>query len=400
LKGCDNHNATTFQYVHSGADINTSDQVTGTNGSALPVSATLLQTNSSGQVVSQTIAGVAGCDPIDSSCFQIEEEFPCAANVTNQIGTNGWAITNIVGAPTITCQQSAVPNLGIQRIATLATSGDGGLLSLQGTSTAVLISNFPGGAYPANFPDSIWVVRLNTTSTVQWRSGWIPAGSANIIPVSGEYVRYDTNLANVASATCNDAGNKCGLSTLTCSTSQTVTFKFNGGTATGSVACTGTNAIANTTAVTVTAAGAGYNSTGGAAVGTVTGGTATSTGTVALTTTLGSAASGGDTHYNTCVGAGSSVEWCRDTGVTPDGTNFIKVRIRRISANKLGLTLYDNTGAVLDTSEHTWCNGACDTVMSPAQTNVTPATIIATQANSIATTDLDKFGVRVVGMSR
>lgn len=58
--------------------------------------------------------------------------------------------------------------------------------------------------------------------------------------------------AGVVAATCNDAGNKCGMSTLVCSTNDVITVNFGqvgglGQSATGTIKCTGSGLIANGT---------------------------------------------------------------------------------------------------------------------------------------------------------
>jgi hypothetical protein len=178
----------------------------------------------------------------------------------------------------------------------------------------------------------------------------------------------------------------------------TVTFNINGGTATGSVALTGTNAIANGTAITVVGGGAGYNSTGGAAVGTVTGGTASSTGAIALTTTLGAAASGPDTVYMLCSGT-TSLETCYATATAPASSVFNRIRIRNITTAKIGMTLYDNAGAVL-TAEKTFCTSLCDVLIAPPTVNTLVPSAIQTTASTQVGLVFDAFKMKFRGMSR
>jgi hypothetical protein len=193
------------------------------------------------------------------------------------------------------------------------------------------------------------------------------------------YTRFDDQLLNIASAVCNDSNNRCGLTTLSCTTGQTVLFNLNGGTATGSVACTGSNAIANGTSITVTAAGAGYNnqtsSTSGT-TGTPSGGTATYTGSIALTPTFGSAGSGKDADFMICYAPATACEYCYDTSVAKD-TNQHRMDARFISSGKVGVSFY-NSGT-LSMSEISFCSSGCTVTVTPSSTAVAPLAILVGQ---------------------
>ena len=103
----------------------------------------------------------------------------------------------------------------------------------------------------------------------------------------------------VASATCNDAGSKCGLTTLTGSAGQTCTFSsFNNG-ATGTVATvvlTGTNAIANGTPLIINNAGTGATSAPTSATGAA-GSASACAGSGAFNSSLATIAFGGVDLY-------------------------------------------------------------------------------------------------------
>lgn len=328
-------------------------------------------------------AGAAGaiapiCSLPSPVCFRITEDFP--SSISNG-GTQGFFSRQIVGTTSsFTNLNGTATNPGLVRLTTQAVAGDG-ISGAMDNSGAGMVS----GIFQLPYTFEI-IARVNQTSNQSFRYGLYTPATTTTIPTTGEYIRFDDQLKNISSATCNDAGNKCGLTTLTCTATQTVTFTFTGGTATGSVACTGTNAIANTTAVTVTSAGKGYNSTGGAAVGVPTGGTATVTGSLALTTTLGAAASGGDTDFMECI-TNSSNEVCVDTTVAAD-TNFHHALFREISTGHQGVTFLNNVGAV-QLAEQTFCSSGCNGTASLTGNALAPGIIIVDSAGAAITADID-----------
>ncbi len=341
-------------------------------------------------------SGNLDATPLDTTVINVDEEFLAGNAATGTIGAYGWTFVNIAGTSvTAGNATSNLPNYGRVTFSTGGTSGNGGRFQLLQTGAGGWGSIFSNAV--ASF-DSYWIALLGSTSSITARIGYETVSSTAVIPPSGVYVRFDTNAANVASAVCNDAGNKCGLTTVTGATNDTVTFTIDGGggasSATGSVALTGTNAIANGTAITVVGAGKGYTST--PAVGTRTGGTAASTGALALTVTLGAAASGADTTLQMCV-ANSSVETCSDSLVAAS-TNLIKLRTRWIAASKVGMTLYDATGAVTK-AETTFCAAACDVNTAPPATS-NPSVSVVTDTTGAKTVVVDAFKMKIRGLVR
>lgn len=330
---------------------------------------------------------------------EFDEEFLPNATTTGNVGQYGWNNSAIVGAVTaIVASGYSNPNIGAINIGTPGTTGQGTRLALDWGGEAVLGNLSTSSAWDSRWIFTSW---YQGPTAGQLRIGYFTSGAA-AIPTTGMYLRYDTTLKNVVSATCNDAGNKCGLTALTCSAADTVTFSINGGTATGSVACTGSNAIDNSTAITVIAGGTGYNSAGGAAVGAVTGGTAaTKTGAVALTATLGAVNSGPDSTWMFCSTTGS-LESCYQTAATPssDGTMY-KVRIRQISSGKIGLTLNGpiNTTTEL-VPEKTICASSCDVTAAPPTSAMVPGALLVAGGDAAIAIALDAWKFKMWDLAR
>ena len=348
--------------------------------------------NPSGQIATTSSAGALATFVNNPIWF---DDFLNGATTSVQIGALGWATSTISGGTnTVTHQVGTAPHIGIVALNTAATSGDGIAMGLTDGSTIALGNFSTGMTY-----DSFWIFEPQTqaVSAGQLYIGFETAGNTAGVPPLFFGVRFDTTLKDVASATCNDAGNKCGLTTLTCSSSQTVTFSINGGTATGSVACTGTNAIANSTAITVVSAGAGYNSTGGAAVGTVTGGTATATGSIALTTTLGAAASGADTDYMLCitVPGAASQGVCSATATAPS-VAWQKVEISSPASGQVNISFFGATNNLL-TGPISFCASGCTVTATPITNNMVPAVSIAAAANTATIVYLDLWAMQPIG---
>jgi hypothetical protein len=117
----------------------------------------------------------------------------------------------------------------------------------------------------------------------------------------------DLDPGKLSSGTCNDPGNKCGFTTLTCTDSTTVTlsgFNKDGSGATATVPCHPANQIANGAALTVTSGGTGYTSAP-TTVSTCSMGTGpcTATGTGAVSTAVSGT---GYASYNTILGVDAS----------------------------------------------------------------------------------------------
>lgn len=130
------------------------------------------------------------------------------------------------------------------------------------------------------FPNQVFSLAANTYNT---------ANSVNSFPLTMSaavnwYFSFYWNAATgIFSANCNDASNKCaGTITGTIGQTCTLTAFNNGNTAgTATVALTGTNLIANGTAIVVT--NTGYGSTSAPTSATFGNGTATCSGTAAFT---------------------------------------------------------------------------------------------------------------------
>lgn len=120
-------------------------------------------------------------------------------------------------------------------------------------------------------------------TTEQIRRGAIFNTASAFIDMSIVGSSTDSNSsadAQLISGVCNDAGGKCGFSSLACSTGNTITLGgFNGGGtgAAATVQCTSANTIADGTAIVVTANGAGYTSAPTTATGTCVGHTCSGT---------------------------------------------------------------------------------------------------------------------------
>ena len=335
------------------------------------------------------------CAPLDSTCFSEYEEFLNSSTSTGGIGKLGWNFRTLGGNQgTFAYKSGTAPNLGLFT----STSAD----ATHGNNVTLDINAASLGQLSNQVWENQWIIRPNNTTGLQLRAGVYQASTTAAIPAYGSYLRFDTTLTNLASAVCNDAGNKCGLTTLSCSSTQTVTFNVTGGTATGSVACTGSNAIANGTAITVVSSGAGYNSTALPTAGVTTGGTATSfTGAIAITPTLGSASSGPDTHWNFCTSNSTFLEVCIDTTVSIS-TNFFKFRLRNLSATSsmYEYTLYDGTGALL-AGPTTFCASGCTiTATVPTSANETPGVLLLSSGAGSVSVDLDRWAFMMVGLAR
>jgi hypothetical protein len=332
------------------------------------------------------INGLAISDSPDS--VNLKEEF---ASTSGSIGSLGWSFSNVntsgcnVGGGTTTSSHPGLVSIG-----TASTGAGYGCTFYIGPSSNTGALGALGNL--ANWWTE-WIAEVSATSNVAWRIGLGPGGTTATVPVNSPGIfRYDTSLQDVVSATCNDAGNKCGLTTLTCTTGKTVTFNIRGGTATGSVACTGTNAIANSTAITVVSAGAGYNATGGAAVGLTTGGTATFTGNIALTTTLGSAGSGADTVIMACV-INTSQETCASTGQTPSASTFYDFYLSSSTAATMTFQVGTNSAVTL-------CASGCTATATPSTAVFGPLLDIVTESAAAVTSNVDYWQFLEAGLSR
>jgi hypothetical protein len=142
-------------------------------------------------------SGTVDFDPDDVSTFQLRDDFSygslAATGITS--GQMGWGIS-AVGTSTavVTGQTTALPNIGVVRIATASVAaGNGNTLSPSSTSTLL---TFAWGLH-SDIPWRLrWIFRLNSNASVRFHSG--TASTTNSVPVSGFGIRYDTD----ASARC------------------------------------------------------------------------------------------------------------------------------------------------------------------------------------------------------
>lgn len=170
-----------------------------------------------------------------------------------------------------------------------------------------------------------------------------------------QFVGEKSAITYLVSGTCNDAGNKCGFSTLTCALNDTITLgSFNGGGtgASATVKCTGANAIANGTAITVTSPGSGYTYPPTSATGTCPGDTCS--GMASLSTVLATPDNDGISFgvplQTNCVhGTATGSDFCGYGANHIFGLYFQNIRTA-ISLNEdaNGLDFYDVRGDFTD----------------------------------------------------
>lgn len=377
-----------FRFFELWADSATSSNYYGTATLSAGVGVSLTPTSNAFTVAE---------NPFDASQVFYREEFGTGNISTGVIGELGWAFATIGSAPVLSVPSGVWPNLGLIQLATNATPTalQGGSLGLiQGVGTGNLNAN-------TNWRQD-FIATYSAITDSAYRLGFSSTNNA-YIPTLGIYSRFDTALKNLASAVCNDAGNKCGLTTLTCATSDTVTFTVTGGTATGSVSCTGTNAIANGTAITVVSAGAGYNSTGLPTVGVVTGGTsAVHTGSIAITPTLGAVGTGADTDFMLCATPVNSVEACKDTGTAPSAGVFFRQKLYSTVAGTVHLQMYNGSGAAVgnDVCLNSGGTGGCGVSAIPTGALYLGYAEVAAQTTVQHNIQLDFFALQFTGLAR
>ncbi len=134
----------------------------------------------------------------DSTTLNIDEEFVGGNNTTGTVGAYGWQVTTVVGGtPTLAQQGGVVPNFGIQKILSAAVSGDGVSLTL-GSSVGLdkILNNV------ADLWDSYWEFAPGASTGVAYRLGWFTPANATVVPATGAYVRFDTNLSDTTYVFC------------------------------------------------------------------------------------------------------------------------------------------------------------------------------------------------------
>jgi hypothetical protein len=133
--------------------------------------------------------GTGTTDPIIPGDFVLIEEFPGNTGTSVSIGTHGWRINNIGAAPTLAYQAGTQPNIGVLRITTTTTNGQGGNVELGGANAGMLpnLTTLPG-----TFDVYIRLALVQTTET-RLRVGMMTAGTAAAQPTNGIFLRYDTS---------------------------------------------------------------------------------------------------------------------------------------------------------------------------------------------------------------
>jgi hypothetical protein len=240
-------------------------------------------------------------------------------------GTISFACNNTAGNDAIAVNNiyfNTVYGVGASYFATsgkrLEIAGDFSIFTQSATPPTLQIAQFDGstqvytpfGVAPnAALSGGTFQVALSQTATtdanghiwtvpmVNQMPNMVPANATGsspppLIGTSAFNIQWKPVFAatGLLSCTCNDAGNQCGFTLLVCSTNDVITLgsfnkSCNAATA-ATVKCTGTNAIANGTAITVTNTGFACTSgTGMTASGTCGGDTCT--GSAAITGVLG-----------------------------------------------------------------------------------------------------------------
>lgn len=293
------------------------------------------------------------CSPLNLTSICFDEEFLTANNTSKGIGTYGWEFTAIVGgSPSVAVNQPmGWPFIGNVQLNTAATKGDGISLDVRQGAGLVGTSTSNGLGAQTNW-DSYFIYAALATSGVVYRVGYATNQNAVVVPQDSMGLRFDETLKDITAATYTSGGSFTGTVTQTCNAS------FLGGTAVGTLALTGTNTVAGSTAFVITNMGAGYSSVQPTTKAVLTSGTATCSGTATVAVTNGSAASGADTTLHLCsTSAGTYLEQCYDTLVSPDTSAHI-LRVRAVSSGEVGMTLDNN-------AEVTFCSSACTVTVTP-----------------------------------
>jgi hypothetical protein len=128
-------------------------------------------------------------NPNDPTALVIWDEFGFGGSSTGLAGMLGWAPGSVGAAPTISKVASTWPELGVHRITTTSTSGQGGTFTLGGNTFQAL------GELGSNASwEMTWRFKLTSAANVRLRVGF--GGTANVVePTDGCWVRFDTNVA-------------------------------------------------------------------------------------------------------------------------------------------------------------------------------------------------------------
>jgi hypothetical protein len=243
--------------------------------------------------------------------------------------------------------------------------------------------------------DSYFRVKISAITNIQFRMGYDINGTSTAFPGNGFGIRFDTTLKDITAATYTSGGTVTGSSTQTCNAA------FVGGTATATIALTGTNTIAGSTAFTAIAGGIGYNSTNPPTQAVLTSGTATCSGTATISATLGSAGSGADTNFAFVSSASGSPETMVATATAPVANTYVKFRIRLLSTSTRAVefTLYNASGTLTD-GPFTICGSGCTATLATTTSGLVPAGNIVTATSGTESFTWDYWKFRAFGLSR
>lgn len=119
--------------------------------------------------------------------FGLREEFGTGGTAGGQIGQLGWAVFSIGAAPTISHDVGAYPYFGRTRLATSATSGQGGSLGLSDSTSQMLgdVSSYTNWSLT-------YIFGISTTGSQRLRVGMASGGNA-AQAADGAWLRYDTS---------------------------------------------------------------------------------------------------------------------------------------------------------------------------------------------------------------
>jgi hypothetical protein len=138
-----------------------------------------------------TDAGAGGAysvdwDPNDPTVVVFWDDFLGGGTTTPNLGL-AWQRNQIAAAPSHAFVTGALPNLGVIRMTTTTTAAQGGVISLQDDCLGNL-------AAVAGW-ELHWIFALSSVADVRFRIGLGPSAKTSIEPVTGIWLRLDTNVA-------------------------------------------------------------------------------------------------------------------------------------------------------------------------------------------------------------
>lgn len=327
-------------------------------------------------------AGIMDWTPADTTTAWLKDEFPGNSKTSLSIGELGWRYTATTSCTPLTIV-GALPNPGILRLTTGAAATNGCALDLEGVDTLGPL----GLIGAASNVEQHFIFKTANTTDVSLRIGYV-LGTHNgaVEPTDGVWLRYEKNTsAGGNTQTSVNAVEDAGRTTATYTTATAHGYKV-GDTVTTS-GCSNAN-FSLSGAITVVTA-----TTFAVATAVPTGGATSTTCTAKVADTT--------FKFET---RKTSVSDSYDTGQAPNTSNFYHLRIRNLASGKVGLTLYDNTGAVL-VAEKTFCAAGCTVTSSNVNTasSMAPAFLIfsATGGGGAAVAlQIDFYGLKIRGLAR